>query len=134
LPAWHSLLEDLGLSGSAYNVASNCELRDVSGDRWELLLEASQANLFNERHSALLSAALTRRLGRPVDVHIEIGATQGETPSRRRQRLLEERRRAAQAEIETDPRLRCLLDEFDATLVTGSLMLEEPPLGGGGEG
>ena len=123
---WHRLLEDLGLSGSAYNVASHCELRASDADCWQLRLDASQSNLFNERHAALLGGAISRCLQRPVRVLIEIGEVAGETPARRRQRLRAERQRAARAAIDDDPRVQRLLEEFDATLIEESLALEEP--------
>ena len=123
---WHEVLETLGLSGSAYNVASNCELRERGDALWQLLLDESQSNLFNVRHSDLLAQSLSRVLGRELQVHIEIGVVESETPARRRQRLLLERRRDARAAIDGDPWVQRLKEEFAATVVDSSLLLHEP--------
>jgi DNA polymerase-3 subunit gamma/tau len=122
---WHRTLEQLGLSGSAYNVASNCELLAHDDGLWRFRLDAQQGNLFNARHNALLAAALERHCGTPVTVDIVVGEVATETPAARTRRVLAERQREAETAIRSDRRVQRLLEEFDGAVRDGSVTLRK---------
>ncbi|MFK7831145.1 MAG: DNA polymerase III subunit gamma/tau [Congregibacter sp.] len=126
LPAWHEVLSQLGLSGSALNVASHCELDAVDNDCWSLVLDENQASLFNERHSAHMAQALSTLRGSAQSVNVRIGSVSSETPARRRQRIAAERLAAAQEAIKQDPRVKELVSDFDAVVMDGSVTVERP--------
>ena len=125
LPTWHEVLSDLRLSGSAQHVASHCELVAVDGSCWRFALDAAQANLFNERHAQAIGSALRDQQGDDVQVVIEVGAVTSETPAARAARLKAERLSEAEAEISEDPRVKMLLNEFEAEIQTGSVTVED---------
>lgn len=118
---WFEVLDKLTLKGSAYNIASHCELRSCSARRWEFVLDEAHTNLFNERHQSLLEDALSQWAGDKQTVQIDVGAVTTETPAVRHTRLQAERLRAAEREIKDDPRVQRLLEDFEANVVEGSV-------------
>ncbi|MEP5765610.1 MAG: DNA polymerase III subunit gamma/tau [Halieaceae bacterium] len=113
---WAELLDQLPLSGIVYNVASHCELRQVDGDRAYLVLDESNASLYNDSQAQRIGAVLSESLGREIQVNIEVGSPRYETPAARAQRLLDERQAKALDAIESDPRVKLLLDRFGGTI------------------
>ena len=118
---WPQLLEQLGLLGMVYNIASNCELVAVDGDSLSFVLDEGNASLFNEGHSDRIRLALQNYLHRPLSVWIEVGTPPGEPPAMQHARAARERQAEAVAEIERDERLQQLLARFDGELDPGSI-------------
>ncbi|GAB3271958.1 DNA polymerase III subunit gamma/tau [Parahaliea aestuarii] len=118
---WPELLEQLGLVGIVYNIASNCELREVAGSNLDFVLDEHNATLFNSGHTDRVRLALTNYFDSEFKVSITAGALQGETPAIRSRRLAEERQREAVAAIESDPVLQGLIERFDGELLRESI-------------
>jgi len=120
-PYRRALLEQLGLVGIVYNVASHCELRDASGHDFRFVLDPDNASLFNASHEEKIRLALQNYFDRSVSVSISPGEVQGETPAMQRARLARERQQEAVAEIESDQRLQALIARFDGVLDHSSI-------------
>jgi DNA polymerase-3 subunit gamma/tau len=118
---WARLVEQLGLLGMVYNIASNCQLVAVEGDTLRFVLDEGNASLFNDGHSDKIRLALENYFDRPLSVAIEVGSPPGETPAMQRARAARERQAEAVAEIERDQRLQQLLAQFDGKLDPGSI-------------
>ncbi|MCX2981450.1 DNA polymerase III subunit gamma/tau [Halieaceae bacterium IMCC14734] len=118
---WADLLDTLKFSGVLQNVASNCELRQVEGDKAYLVLDEANGSLYNSSVDEKIASALSQLLGREIHVHVEIGSPRQETPAARAQRLLDERLAQAVVSIEQDPRVKLLLDTFAGTLDRDSI-------------
>jgi DNA polymerase-3 subunit gamma/tau len=119
---WHLLLEQLGLRGIVYNIASNCELRSVDGDRLQFVLDPANVSLYNSGHLEQIKKALEQRLGRSLSVAIEPGELRAETPVQVQQRHAQERQQSAVASLEADPVLRDLIKRFDGELDRASIV------------
>jgi len=113
---WAELLDRVELSGLVYNVASHCELRQVDGDRVYLVLDEQNASLHNDKHAGRIARVLGDHLGRELEVSIELGVPRFETPAKRARRLLDERHAAALVAIESDPKVKLLLERFEGTI------------------
>ena len=118
---WADLLDALNFSGVLQNVASNCELRQVEGNKAYLVLDEANGSLYNPGVDAKIARALSQLLEREIHVHVEIGSPRHETPAARSQRLLDERLAQAVVSIEQDPRVKLLLDTFAGTLDRDSI-------------
>lgn len=118
---WADLLDALEFSGVLQNVASNCELRQVEGDKAYLVLDEANASLYNPSVDEKIAAGLSQFMGCDIQVHVEIGSPRHETPAARAQRLLDERLAQAVVSIEQDPRVKMLLDTFAGTLDRDSI-------------
>ncbi len=119
---WAQLLEQLGLVGIVYNIASHCELRAVADGHLQFVLDEANASLFNSSHQDKLRLALQNYFDTPLSVTIEAGTVQGETPARRQLRLAAERQAEAVVAIEGDPVLQHLLERFDGELDRSSII------------
>jgi DNA polymerase-3 subunit gamma/tau len=120
--SWPRFLEQLGLLGIVYNIASHCELQRRRGNRLSFVLDAANASLFNDGHRDKIRLALENYFGQRVEVSIDAGEPERETPAMRRERLAVERQRKAVAEIESDPQLQQLIARFDGELDPASIV------------
>ena len=119
---WPELLEQLGLRGIVYNIASNCELRSCAGDALQFVLDPANVSLYNTGHLEQIKKALEQQLGRSLSVEIEPGELQAETPVQVQQRQARERQQSAVASLEADPVLRDLINRFDGELDRASIV------------
>lgn len=122
---WHSVLGELSLSGSAFNIASHSMLESATMSTWHLRLDETQASLFNQRHVGIIEKALSAWVGHSITLQIEVGAVQGETPAARRARLIRERLASALVAIKEDPAVIELQREFDAQLLESSVEVSD---------
>ncbi len=123
---WHRLLEQLGLGGIVYTIATNSELRSCSENNLQFVLDQANAALFNKGHVGQIQSALEKYFGEAVTVSIEPGETAAETPARRQARLQQERQQAAVESIEADPLLQQLIARFDGELDRASITPVDP--------
>lgn len=119
--SWPLFFETLGLVGVTENIALHCELRRVEGRCLYFVLDANNANFFNDRQPAKLQAAFNSLFAEPVTVMIELGVVGDATPAARRVQLAAERLTAAQKAIAEDPVLALLLRDFDGVIMPGSI-------------
>jgi len=119
--SWPSLLEQLGLHGIVYNIASHCELRRCAPPVLEFVLDASNASLFNDKHRSRISMVLENYFETELSVSVECGEPEAETPAMQKLRLTEERQREAVEAIDSDPLLQQLIERFDGELDRSSI-------------
>jgi len=119
---WAEVLEQLGLGGIVYNIASNCELRSREGDSLQFILDPANVSLYNSGHLEQIRTALEKHLGCSLAVTIEPGELQGESPVQCQRRIQHERQLAAVASMESDPVLQELITRFDGELDRESIV------------
>jgi DNA polymerase-3 subunit gamma/tau len=120
---WPALAGGLGLTGVAHQLAFNSELTELDGQT--LVLSVPVPQYADAAQVTKLKAALTDKLGKPVDVRVTVG------PARRTAAVLEaaaraERQREAEREISADPFVQSLIREFGASIVPGSVRPVSP--------
>jgi len=118
---WSKLVEALPLAGMARQVALHCVLAHVDAGRYNLVLDADQAHLRNPKWEAVFSEALSRHLGRAVQVTIRCGEVTTETPAARCARETETRQREAEEALASDGQVQSLLERFDGEIEPGSV-------------
>jgi DNA polymerase-3 subunit gamma/tau len=118
---WMALLDALPLQGAARQLAAHCVLQRRQGAALHLRLDRAHEHLLTAQQQERLRAALSARFGQPVELRIEIGEPDEETPARRDARLAGERRQDARATLERDPNVVALQSELGATLVQDSV-------------
>ncbi|MDR5779622.1 DNA polymerase III subunit gamma/tau [Caballeronia sp. LZ065] len=115
---WAALAIDLPLKGVAYQLAFNSEL--TACDASSLTLAVPVQMYTDAAHVAKLKAALAEKLGRALDVTVNVG------PARRTAAALDAAARArrqqeAEQEITQDPFVQSLIRDFGASIVQGSI-------------
>jgi DNA polymerase-3 subunit gamma/tau len=123
--SWSVMLEQLGLVGIVYNIASNCELHSAAGTTLHFVLDKNGSSLFNDGHVGKIRMALESFFATTLDVSIVPGELSGETPAMVKARQIAQRQQEAVVAIECDPVLQQLIDRFDGELDRSSIVPRE---------
>jgi DNA polymerase III subunit gamma/tau len=115
---WPTLAVDLPLKGIAYQLAFNSELTGC--DDTSITLAVPVPQYAESAQVAKLKAALTDKLGRPIDVNVNVG------PARRTAAAVDaavraQRQQEAEQEITQNPFVQSLIRDFGASIVQGSI-------------
>ena len=115
-PAWREIVDQLGLSGMTRMLAQHCELVSRDEARIELMLSKVHERLLEKPYQDKLKAALQQRFGTGLRVTISVGNGNGSSPAELAGREKQQRQARAVAEIEQDPFVRELVENFDARI------------------
>lgn len=118
---WPKLLPRLELSGVAHNLASNCVLEKIEGDKCFLRLSEKHASLWNKKYEVRIARALSGFFNTTMEVEITLGAQDTETPAQYQERRQQEKVASALVTIQEDENVKRLLQDFDAKLVLESV-------------
>ncbi|MEM5452241.1 DNA polymerase III subunit gamma/tau [Paraburkholderia guartelaensis] len=126
---WPALAATLSLKGISYQLAFNSELTALEGTLLKLSVPVPQ--YAEASQVAKLKTALAERLGKTVEVSVEVG------PARRTAAALDaadraQRQREAEREIGADPFVQQLIRDFGASIVPGSIRPVAPEAASGG--
>jgi DNA polymerase-3 subunit gamma/tau len=124
---WPALAVGLALKGISYQLAFNSELMALEGSTLKLSVPVPQ--YAEASQVAKLKAALAERLGKELDVLVEVG------PARRTAAAFDaaaraQRQKEAEREIGSDPFVQSLIREFGASIVPGSIRPIAPDAAG----
>jgi DNA polymerase-3 subunit gamma/tau len=115
---WPALAVDLPLKGISYQLAFNSELMALDGNTLKLNVPVPQ--YAEASQVAKLKTALAERLGRQVEVLVEVGAAR-RTAAAHDAAMRAQRQQQAEREIGADPFVQSLIREFGASIVPGSI-------------
>jgi DNA polymerase-3 subunit gamma/tau len=119
---WPTFAAALDVKGLAQQVALQSELietNEIDASRGMLRLRIPVAQLASGAHVDKVIAAIGERVGRTVELHIEVGpvrVTAAAVDAARKAQA----QRLAEAAIQSDPFVQALLREFDASIMPGS--------------
>ncbi|SAL67703.1 DNA polymerase III subunits gamma and tau [Caballeronia peredens] len=115
---WPALAVDLPLKGVAYQLAFNSEL--TACDAHSITLAVAVQMYADAGHVAKLKAALGEKLGRALEVNVNVGAAR-RTAAALDAALRARRQQEAEQEIAQDPFVQSLIRDFGASIVQGSI-------------
>ncbi|MEQ6341595.1 MAG: DNA polymerase III subunit gamma/tau [Gammaproteobacteria bacterium] len=118
---WATVVEALKLDGMARQLAANCTLSNRDGQTFFLALAPTHVTLRNKKLEDRLQQALAQYYGAPVNVVVEIGASQAETPALLKEQRDLDRQQAAVQAINDDANVRALHETFNARVVPDSI-------------
>jgi DNA polymerase-3 subunit gamma/tau len=113
---WNGLVERLGLSAMAKQLALNCALVEREDHYFHLALDPRHAQMLNKSTEDRLKAALEQHLGATVTLKFQIGGATAPTPAHQRQQQQAKRRQAAAERVAQDPHVRAMQEMFDARI------------------
>ncbi len=119
--SWNAIVESLGLSGMARMLAQHCELLRHDGQVLELKIARMHEHLLDRPYQDRLRSALQQHFGAPLRVTISVGESEGTSPAAIAEREREQRQAQAVAEIEQDPFVRELVENFDGRVVESTI-------------
>lgn len=118
---WHELYQRLNLKGMAAELAANCDLKSWEGDTLVLLLGEKHAQLYNPSFEKRLAEAASGILGKPINIKVEVGMLETETPADTAARHEAEKQASAVESIKQDQVVKALQDKFDAQIQVDSI-------------
>jgi DNA polymerase-3 subunit gamma/tau len=119
--SWGEIVEQLGVTGMARMLAQHCELVKLEPQRIELRLPRAHERLLEKSYQERLKAALQKRYGAGVHVSFGLGESSGNSPAEIADRERQRNQVRAIAEIEQDPFVRELVENFDARVNEASI-------------
>jgi DNA polymerase-3 subunit gamma/tau len=118
---WGEIVGGLGLTGMTRMLAQHCELVHQDDNRVELTISRLHERLLDKPYQDKLKVALQHRFGAGVRVTISVGDGNGNSPAALADRDKQRRQAQAVAEIEQDPFVRELVENFDAQIVESTI-------------
>jgi DNA polymerase-3 subunit gamma/tau len=113
---WLRIVARLECSPLVRELARHCALESFDGRAVALALAPQHENLSRERQVRGLEQALRDCLQREVTVRVRIAAGPLATPARQQSDAEQSRQVEAARQIDADPAVRALRDQFDATI------------------
>ncbi|MCO5786341.1 DNA polymerase III subunit gamma/tau [Pseudomonas sp. G11-1] len=118
---WLELYPRLGVAGLTQSIAAHCQLVAVEGAVWQLHLDPGHSALYNENHRQRLEKAITEQQGQPVTLTVTVQAPTQETPAVAAARRRVARQKEAEANIQSDPLVQALINDFAAQICDDSI-------------
>ncbi|MGB8437506.1 MAG: DNA polymerase III subunit gamma/tau [Burkholderiales bacterium] len=118
---WPDLVRELKVTGATRQLAERSELAARTDHKIELRLPAEAKYLADKVYVDKLKAALHERLGKPVAVLIEIGASSGNSVAAMKEGERKAHQEQANASIQGDSFVRDLVEQFDGSVVDSSI-------------
>ncbi len=119
--AWPELVERLGLTAMALELAKHCEFIGRDGARFDLRIARSRQRLLTGPYQERLKTALEQHFGEKLKLSIQVVGDAGGSPAAIADRDRQQRQAQAAAAIEQDPFVRELVDNFDGRVVGSSI-------------
>jgi len=119
---WSHILSELKLTGMAHALASNCVLQKISDTHFEFALSEKHQPMMNTNLIERIEQALTQHQHRAIKIKIIITKDELNTPAKHQQQQQQERLATATSTIKNDSNVQKMIDIFDATLSTDSIV------------
>jgi len=113
---WEGIVQALGLKAIAQQLANNCVMKSREPGKIVLGLAPGFEQLCTKSATDRLEQALSAHYNEAVQVDINIGDVQQESPAAHKQRMTEERQTDAVNTINSDPFVQELQDVFNADM------------------
>jgi DNA polymerase-3 subunit gamma/tau len=123
---WVELFHQLELEGITRSIAANCLLENVKNQHISLLLDESQASVFNDEQQRRIKMAFDAYFNKDINLDINIGSINAETPAAWRKRMEEERLDEAIQTFESDTTVQEIVDKFSGAIQKGSIESTKP--------
>jgi len=118
---WVATIEALPLSGMAAELAANTGFIDLKDNRLDLSISSEHEELDRPSSHKQFESQLKNLVGPDLTIQIEIREHKIETLAQKRQRLVDEAQRAAEASIAADPLVQTLIEKVDGEVDKASI-------------
>ena len=118
---WFEVYRQLDTGGLLQSTVANCIYVGIEEGVLAFLLDEQQSTLYDVSHQQRLADLLENYFGQTLEVIINTGNFERETPAQIIVRLQQERQARAVSAIQTDPVVRQLQENLGATIIEGSI-------------
>ena len=118
---WPEFAESLGLTGFAREVVMNSLVNESKGGIVELFVDDSCSHLVNDKRKVLIQNAFIEKLNRQINLKLTINELTEKTPQQLNKEKQDQTLLEAEKEILSDPNIKELMENLDATIIPGSV-------------
>jgi len=118
---WANIFRDLEIDGLTRSIAANMVFAKRVGTQLTFTLEQGQTSMLNAAHQGRIRQSLEVMFACDLQLAIDIGSTETETPFARRQRRLGQHQQAAVESLQADPYVDMLQQVFNGQLDLGTV-------------
>lgn len=118
---WPTLIENLGLQGVSYSLASNCSVESVSQETVTLHLSQQHEGIATKGARMRLEKSLQEYFSSKVNLKFDISTDELETPARKKDRVREKVQSDAEKNAEEDAAVKALKSQFGAEIIEGTV-------------
>jgi len=118
--SWEQLLKQLHLPGAAGALAMHCTLVKQDQTSIDLRLNSNQKPLLTNSIVSRINNAINEYYGREMQVNIDVGAQQQESPASKVQRQTTEKQAQAVQTVAKDEKIQAIISQFDGKIVSDS--------------
>jgi DNA polymerase-3 subunit gamma/tau len=122
IPDWKQLVDRLGLTALAKQLAVHCIVKRFSNDMLELLLDPKHSQVRTSNTEDRLRAALEKHFGISLRLKIELGEQTTFTPAQEQAQHQVQRHQGAVELIEQDPNVKAMQETFNARITPDSII------------
>ncbi|MEX2131972.1 MAG: DNA polymerase III subunit gamma/tau [Pseudohongiellaceae bacterium] len=119
--SWMELFAKLQMTGITGNILANCVCHGLNDGILKFTLQGEQSAIYSEEHRLRIRDTLSRYFGCKLDVSIEIGNSNTESPAARDLRVKRERQDQLVSDFEQDAMVKQIKDRFSATVLTDTI-------------
>lgn len=123
---WWQLVEELSVAGVSKSIALSCAVVKVEANSVALVLDETQATLYNEVHLGRIKDSFESYFEAQLQLQIEVAQVTSETPAQRKVRIAAERLARAKDIIANDSFVQALTAEMGAQVVPDSIAYFQP--------
>ena len=118
---WSEFAQSLSVTGFAREVVMNSLFNESQGDIIELYVADSCSHLVNDKRKELIEKAFIEKLNRQVNLKLTVNDLTEKTPQQINKEKQDQNLLAAEQEILSDPNIKELMDNLDASIIPGSV-------------
>jgi DNA polymerase-3 subunit gamma/tau len=118
---WANIFRDLEIDGLTRSIAANMVFAKRVGTQLTFTLEQGQTSMLNAAHQGRIRQSLEVMFACDLQLAIDIGSTETETPFARRERRLGQHQQAAVESLQADPYVDKLQQVFNGQLDLGTV-------------
>lgn len=118
---WANIFRDLDIDGLTRSIAANMVFAKRVGTQLTFTLEQGQTSMLNAAHQGRIRQSLEAMFACDLQLAIDIGNTETETPFARRERRLAQHQQEAVESLQADPYVDKLQQVFNGQLDLGTV-------------
>lgn len=118
---WSKVIDQLGLQGVSYSLASNCSVDSITDEIITLHLNSQHEGIATKGAKQKLEKAVQDYFGNNINLVIDVSPDVLETPAKQKDRIKEKIQSQAEEKAESDEAVKALKSQFGAEIIAGTV-------------
>ncbi|MAH73970.1 MAG: hypothetical protein CBC09_07680 [Cellvibrionales bacterium TMED49] len=122
---WSSICKQLDIGGALGQIVKNCIFSRVENDKLFFVLDSGYTNLLSKRHESALADLLSTYFARTLQVSIDVGIVEMDTPRLEASRSFEDNKERLIVALNEDAQIKHFKQLFDGSIEMDSIVPKE---------